>query len=75
MLSIERVKEVVTDKVSKLAEYQACDQYWLLIVIDFMDAAQDQHIEWPAQALLGQTPFEKVLLYKPQFRYVIEVPQ
>ncbi|MBQ0946618.1 hypothetical protein KAK07_25050 [Ideonella sp. 4Y16] len=74
-LSVERLREVVVEKSKKLAAYQPCDQYWLLAVIDLMDVAQDQHVDWPAGEILGNSPFERVLLYKPQCRQVLEVPQ
>jgi len=74
-LSVERLQEVVTEKSKKISEYQPCDQYWLLVVVDFMDSAQDQHLNWPNEITLGKTPYEKVLLYKPQLRDVVEVSQ
>ena len=74
-LSIERVRELVARKSHKVASYRPCDKYWLLLVVDFMDFAQDQDITWPDNALLGETPFERVLLYKPQFKQVAIVPR
>lgn len=74
-LSVERLREVVAEKSQKLAAYQTCDQYWLLAVIDLMDVAQDQQVDWPAGEILGGSPYEKVLLYKPQYRQVLEAPQ
>lgn len=73
-LSVERLREIVVDKTTKLSEYQACDRYWLLIVIDLMDTAQDQNLVWPDTASLGASPYEKVLIYKPQYHQVLEVP-
>lgn len=74
-LSVERLREVVEEKSAKLSAYQPCNRYWLLVVIDFMDRAQDQNLEWPAGTTLGMSQYEKVLLYKPQYRQVLEVPQ
>lgn len=74
-LSIERVRSLVTEKVEKLKGYRLCDRYWLLLVVDFMDPAQDQDIRWPAGMGTLRTPFERVLIYKPQFGQVTEVPQ
>jgi hypothetical protein len=74
-LSIERVREVVAEKSEKLPAYQPCERYWLLVVIDLMDVAQDQHLDWPMGATLGASPYEKVLLYKPQYQQVLVVPQ
>ena len=74
-LSTARLREVVAEKSEKLSTYQPCDQYWLLVVVDFMDLAQDQHLQWPSGETLGRTPYEKVLLFKPQFNQVREVPR
>jgi hypothetical protein len=72
---VERLREVVARKCAKLGEYIACDRYWLLVVVDLMDPAQDQHLHWPHGISLGASRFEKVLVYKPQYREVLEVPQ
>ncbi|MGB8339439.1 MAG: hypothetical protein WCD07_10165 [Burkholderiales bacterium] len=74
-LSIARLKEEIEKKIEKLKSYQLCDSYWLLIIIDFMDRAQDQHVHWPANELVDRTPYEKILIYKPQFGQIFEVPQ
>ncbi len=71
-LSVERVRKVVKKKNTKVKEYQRCDMYWLLLVVDFMDRAQDQELRWPAEARLGESPFERIFLYKPQFAQVLE---
>ena len=48
---------------------------WLLLVVDFMDPAQDQEIQWPAGAVLMQArTFERIWLYKPAFHEVLEIP-
>jgi hypothetical protein len=74
-LSVERLRELVSDKVKKLQAYQPCDVYWLLLVVDFMDPAQDQDLQWPAGVVLNKSPFERILLYKPQLAQVVQVPQ
>ncbi len=72
-LSVERLREVVNEKSEKAKAYQPCDTYWLLLVVDFMDWAQDQHLEWPTEARLAKSPFDRILLYKPQFAQVVQV--
>lgn len=74
-LSVARVKEMVQQKISKLPGYEKRDAYWLLIIIDFWNPAQDQGIDWPSGEYLAPTPFERVLLYRPAFAQVVEVPQ
>jgi hypothetical protein len=75
MLSIDRLRDIVAQKSEKAKSYQPCNEYWLLLVVDFMDAAQDQEIRWPEDMRLGKSAFEKVLLYKPQFAEVVVVPK
>lgn len=74
-LSLERLSEIVSDKTKKLQAYQKCDVYWLLLVVDFMDFAQDQELNWPTGVVFDKSPFERILLYKPQFAQVVQVPQ
>ena len=65
-MSLGRLRELISDKTKKLSAYQPFDAYWLLLVVDFMDSAQDQDLHWPPGEVLGCSPFERVLLYKPQ---------
>lgn len=74
-LIVERVKEEVALKSLKIKDYQHCDVYWLLFVVDFWDPAQDQYIDWPGNECLSKTPFEKILIYRTHFSQVTEVPQ
>lgn len=73
-LSVQRLRDVVSEKAAKAEHYLPCDTYWLLLVVDFIDRAQDQDIGWPQAERLGESPFERVLLYKPQFAQVVRVP-
>lgn len=70
----ERLRVVVREKVAKAKQYEACDELWLLVVVDFMDRAQDQDLTLPDGLKLDAKPFNRVLLYKPQFSQVVEVP-
>ncbi len=74
-LSLERLRVLVTEKTKRLREYQLCDSYWLLLIVDFMDSAQDQDLQWSVGEVLEKSPFERILLYKPQFGQVVLVPQ
>ena len=74
-LSVSRVREIVSEKVVKVSAYAKCDLYWLLLVIDFWDPAQDQALHWPAGERIGATPFERILVFKPGTREYVEVPQ
>jgi len=74
-LSLGRLRELISDKTKKLSAYQPCDAYWLLLVVDFMDSAQNQTLHWPPGEALSSSSFERVLLYKPQFAEVLQVPR
>lgn len=74
-LDIGRLEAVVREKTKKAAEYESCDEYWLLLVVDFMDLAQDQTLVLPQKFKLPLSAFSKVLVYKPQFHEVLHVPQ
>jgi hypothetical protein len=76
ILSTERVRAMVAVKSAKALGYNKnCDAYWLLLVVDFMDSAQDQSIEWPEGTMLAKSPFEQIMIYKPQFDEVVQVQQ
>jgi hypothetical protein len=75
LLRVNRVREVVADKIEKAKEYRSCDAYWLIITVDFWNPAQDQDIEWPVGELVDCGPFERVFLHKPAYRRVIQIPR
>jgi hypothetical protein len=74
-LSLARLREVVAEKSKKAAAYQPCNAYWLLLVVDFMDRSQDQELVWPEGTERLESAFARILLYKPQFAQVLELPQ
>ncbi|MHB1667640.1 MAG: hypothetical protein ACYCSR_05625 [Thiomonas sp.] len=73
-LSLSRVAAVATAKHDKLRAYVPCNAFWLLLVVDFFDSAQDQGIQWPDPDSRFPSPFERIILYKPQFAEWAEVP-
>ena len=73
-LAVERVIELVASKHSKMADYHLCDAFWLLLIVDFFDRAQDQDIRWPEAAMPVSSKFERIIVYKPQFGEWTEVP-
>ena len=73
-LSVDRVAQLVATKEQLLADYKKCDAYWLLLVVDFMDSAQDQEIVWPSEVAPLKTTYEQVIIYKPQFAQWIQAP-
>lgn len=74
-LSVDRVFEIVRIKTEKAKAYQECDAYWLLLIVDFIDRSQDQELLWPKGVALDESLFERVLIYKPQFAQIIDIPK
>ena len=74
-LSVRRVKELVELKTKKIQAYKECEAYWLLLIVEFWDPSQDQGIHWPAGESVGQTPFERILIYKTYHNEIVEVSQ
>jgi len=71
-MSAARLRAIVAEKESKAANYASCDAYWLLIVVDFADPAQDQEITTTGLKLSSDV-FEKIIIYKPGFEDIVEV--
>jgi hypothetical protein len=71
-MSADRLQEIVAEKESKSAEYEPCDAYWLLIVVDWIDPAQEQEITTTGFKLAASV-FEKIIVYKPGFEEVVQV--
>ena len=72
LMSIEGLKKVIKEKEEKSKEYRKCDAYWLLVVVDFMDSAQDQEIQIDNFEEMASDIFEKIIVYKTIFGHVLE---
>jgi hypothetical protein len=72
LMSAEGLEEIVREKESKAAEYVPCDAYWLLIIVDWRDNAQDQEISVEGIKVASNV-FEKIVVYKPGFDDIVEV--
>jgi hypothetical protein len=66
--SKDRLEAIVRGKEAKANEYQPCDAYWLLIVIDWNDPAQDQEIRLDR---IESNIFEKIIIYKTVLEQVV----
>lgn len=75
VLNRERVLEIVVNKASKVENYQSCDRYWLLLIVEFWDPCQDQQLALNEVIRTGPTPFEKIIIFKPTTREWLEVKQ
>lgn len=72
MLEMERLLDIVRDKEQRSKKYEECDAYWLLIVVDFMNPAQDQEIQVDHFKKVETETFERVIVYKTLFGHVLE---
>jgi hypothetical protein len=72
LMSPARLAEIIRRKDAKARHYSSCDEYWLLVVVDFMDTAQEQEIRVDGLALESGV-FERVIIYKPHFEHIVEV--
>lgn len=73
LLSRDKLLAVVETKERKARCYQRCDAYWLVVVVDFMDPAQDQEIRLDGFQKIDSIVFERVLVYKTVFHHILTV--
>jgi hypothetical protein len=71
-MSLERLQEIIKDKESKSRHYRPCSAYWLLVVVDCIDPAQDQEVRIDGFDTVHSDVFEKVLVYKTAFGHILE---
>ena len=71
-MSLEKLREIICDKEQKSVEYKLCDAYWLLVVVNFIDRAQDQEIRVDGFDTIGSEIFEKIIVYKTCFGQILE---
>ncbi len=72
VLSRDKLLKIVRTKESKVPDYQRCDAYWLVVVVDFIDPAQDQEIRVNGFQKITSSVFDKVLVYKTRYHHVLE---
>lgn len=72
LIQTERLEEIIRKK--ETIKYRPCDSYWLLIVIDFMNPAQDQEIASPILPTIQSNKFDKIIIYKTAYEQILEVP-
>lgn len=72
LMAVERLRKILREKEEKAQQYRPCDAYWLLVVVDWMDPAQDQEIRVDGISIRSDV-FERVIIYKPHFEHVVEV--
>jgi len=62
LMSKDHLQAIVREKDSKAAQYEECNAYWLLVVVDGMDAAQEQEIRID-DLYIGSRKFEKIIIF------------
>jgi hypothetical protein len=72
MASMENLISVVAQKEVKATNYRRCDRLWLLVVVDWIDQAQEQEIRTD-NLEIESSVFEKIILFKPNFNHVVEL--
>jgi len=72
ILQMKRLVDIVRGKEHCSLKYKKCDAYWLLIVVDFMNPAQDQNIQVDNFEKVETDVFERVIVYKTLFGHVLE---
>jgi hypothetical protein len=72
-MSADALRAIVRQKELKAADYAPCDGYWLLIVVDWADPAQDQEIILRDGLKLDSSVFERIIIYKPGFEDIVQV--
>jgi hypothetical protein len=73
LMSRDRLLDIVRAKEAHAANYRPCDAYWLLVVVDHINAAQDQEIRVDDFERITSDVFEKVIVYRTLVGHVFEV--
>lgn len=73
LMSQAALENIVRDKEALSAQYHPRDAYWLLVVVDPMDPAQEQEIRIDGLHIASGV-FEKIIVYQPSFDHLIELP-
>ena len=72
IMSLPRLTEIIREKEDKAKNYRKCDAYWLLVVVDFIDSAQDQEIQVDGLKLSSDV-YEKIIVYKTVSEHLLEL--
>ncbi len=71
LTSKNALETIIRTNETKASEYRQCDAYWLLIVVEAMDAAQEQEARID-DADIASDVFEKIIVFHT-FGHIIEV--
>jgi hypothetical protein len=71
LMSEKGLEAIIRDKEAKSIEYAPRDAYWLLVVVEAMDPAQEQEIRIDGLNISSHV-FEKIIVYNPLFGHIVE---
>lgn len=71
LMSTSDLEAIIREKGEKASGYEGCDPYWLLIVVDGIDAAQEQEVRIDGLHV-NSTVFEKIIVFHT-FGHTVEV--
>jgi hypothetical protein len=71
LMSDKALEGIVREKEAKSTNYAPRDAYWLLVVAEAMDPAQEQEIRIDGLHIPSDV-FEKIIVYNPLFEHVVE---
>ena len=71
-MSRDRLADIVRDKEVRAKKYKECDVYWLLVIVESFDQAQEQTFPSNGFEKIKTTVFEKVIIYDSNFGDVLE---
>jgi hypothetical protein len=71
-MSPTALEAIVREKEIKSQQYKKCDAYWLLVIVDWADRAQDQEIRLGGLKIRSDV-FEKIIVYKWGYEHIVEV--
>ncbi|MGO9273758.1 MAG: hypothetical protein ACLQOO_26555 [Terriglobia bacterium] len=72
-MSTARLTEIIKKKEAKARHYTSCAAYWLLVVVDFIDRAQEQEIRLDGGVDSVSDVFQSIIVYKPYFEHILEI--
>ena len=73
VMSEEHLRNIIRTKEEKAKSYQPCDSYWLLVIVDSFDRAQEQEIPTDGLGRIDSQMFEKVIIYVTPYGDIVEV--
>jgi len=73
VMSEEQLRNIIRTKEEKAKSYQPCDSYWLVVIVDSFDRAQEQEIPTDGLGRIDSQMFEKVIIYVTPYGDIVEV--